>query len=64
VDIEHALEEARCALINLNNMVKMMPTLKVHPLLPIVKVQIKGVIESLDGGPLEISNEENNRGSI
>jgi len=50
-----ALESARCVEINIENMVKMMPLLKMHPqllqhLLPIVKAQIKDVIRELELG--------------
>ena len=43
----YALEQARCAYVNLNNMIKMMPVLKGHPLLPIVKAQLQDCIKSL-----------------
>ncbi len=45
---EQGLEMARCVEINLENMVKMMPTLKLHPLLEIVKTQIKDCIKELE----------------
>ena len=48
VDISKALEMARCAEINIENVEKMMPILKAHPLLPIVKLQIKEVIKNLE----------------
>lgn len=41
------LESVRCAYINLNNMVKMMPVLGRHPLLPMVKMQLRTTIEAL-----------------
>ena len=49
---EKALEAARCAEINLNNMVTMMPALGAHPLLPLVKDQIANCIKELkeEGG--------------
>jgi hypothetical protein len=43
-----ALESARCAEINLQNMVKMMPALKQHPLLFLVEAQLKSCIEELE----------------
>lgn len=43
-----ALEMAHCAEINLQNMVKMMPILKQHPLLFIVEDQIKECIKELE----------------
>lgn len=47
---EHAaLEPAQCAYVNLNNMVKMMPMLGRHPLLPMVKAQLRAAIEHLGG---------------
>lgn len=42
-----ALEQARCAYANLHNMVRMMPLLSGHPLLGVVKIQLRGVIETL-----------------
>lgn len=47
VDIEQALESARCAYSNLNNMVRMMPMLRSHPLLPMVKMQLADAINRL-----------------
>lgn len=41
------LEMARCVEINIENMVTIMPVLKMHPLLPIVQLQIKECIEAL-----------------
>jgi len=38
---------AECAKINLENMVKMMPLMAAHPLLPIVKLQIDECIKEL-----------------
>ncbi len=46
-DEAQALEMARCSYINLNNMVEMMPTLKMHPLLPLVKRQMQECIKAL-----------------
>ncbi len=43
-----ALELAECAKINLQNMVKMMPVLKAHPLLPLVEEQIQRCIDELE----------------
>lgn len=45
---EKALEAVRCAEINLQNMVEMMPALGAHPLLPIVKDQIATCIKELE----------------
>lgn len=42
-----ALESARCAYVNLNNMVKMMPAMLRHPLLAVVKLQLREAIEKL-----------------
>lgn len=55
-----ALEQARCAYANLNNMVEMMPLLAAHPLLGVVKMQLRGVIETL--GDLNFCNIEDNKG--
>jgi len=46
--MEEALEMARCALINLENMVTIMPVLKLHPLLPVVQMQITETIRLLE----------------
>ena len=43
-----ALEYARCADINLDNLAKMMPGLTQHPFLQIVKEQIASCIKELD----------------
>jgi len=51
---EKALELARCVEINIGNMIDMMPMLQTHPLLGIVKLQIKDCIEELEK---EESNE-------
>jgi len=48
MSIEQALEKARCAEINLQNMVKLMPAMGSHPLLPMVEWQIKDCIEELE----------------
>lgn len=48
MDISTALEMARCAEINLENMVKIMPVLASHPLLPMVKMQIGECIKELE----------------
>ena len=48
MDKEKALELASCAAINIKNMVNMMPSLKMHPLLGIVQMQIKACIEELE----------------
>ena len=47
-EVDKALESARCAYINLNNMTSMMPTMKQHPLLPMVKAQLCDAIIILD----------------
>ncbi len=49
MSIEKALEMARCTQINIDNMEKMMPALRAHPLLDIVKAQIKDCIVELEG---------------
>jgi hypothetical protein len=46
--IYSALESAECAKINLENMVKMMPTLALHPLLPVVRIQIDECVKALE----------------
>lgn len=48
MDTHQALEMARCAKINLKNMVDMMPVLASHPLLPLVNMQIDECIVALD----------------
>lgn len=45
---EQALEMARCVDINIDNMIRMMPVLAAHPLLPVVKFQIRECIEALE----------------
>lgn len=42
------LEMAHCVEINIENMVRVMPILERHPLLPIVRFQIKECIEALE----------------
>jgi hypothetical protein len=46
--IGYALEQAQCAEANLENMVAMMPVLARHPLLPILRLQIKDTVETLE----------------
>lgn len=46
-DQAQALEMARCTYANLNNMVRIMPILKAHPLLPLVKRQLRECIGQL-----------------
>lgn len=46
--IEQALEMARCVEINIENMVTIMPTLKLNPLLGTVRFQIKECIKELE----------------
>ena len=46
-NIEQALEMAHSARINLDNMVKMMPVLGQHPLLPLVEAQLDECIKEL-----------------
>ena len=53
-----ALEAARNAEINLNNMVKMMPVLSQHPLLPLVKEQIQTCIKELEEEPADGEGRE------
>lgn len=52
MDIESAVEQAYEAIasakINLDNMVKMMPALAAHPLLPLVKEQVQAAMDALD----------------
>ena len=48
MSIKQALEMARCVEINIDNMVIMMPVLKMHPLLEFVKSQIKDCIVELE----------------
>lgn len=48
MNIETALNLAECAKVNLENMVKMMPVLATHPLLPVVRLQIDEVIKALE----------------
>ena len=43
-----ALELARCVEINIENMVTIMPVLKMHPLLSVVQLQIKECIAALE----------------
>lgn len=42
-----ALEQARCAYINLHNLVKMAPLIKGHPMVLLVRIQIRATIEAL-----------------
>lgn len=53
MDVPQAIEMARCAQINLENMVQVMPVLARHPLLPIVRMQIADVVKALDAEPPE-----------
>ena len=48
MSIDQALEMARCVEINLGNMKKMMPTMTLHPLLPLVEDQLKSCIKELE----------------
>jgi len=48
MSIEQALEMARCAEVNLNNVVGLIPLAKVHPLFEVVKNQIKECIKELE----------------
>lgn len=48
--VARGLEMVRCAEINLENMVAMMPALAGHPLLPVVRQQLADAIEAL-GAP-------------
>lgn len=48
MDKEKALELARCTEINIKNMVDIMPTLKMNPLLGIVQAQIEACIGELE----------------
>lgn len=48
--VAEALEMVECARINLVNMVKMMPALAHHPLLPLVTMQLDDAVEALEGG--------------
>jgi hypothetical protein len=45
--VSEALEAARCAYANLHNMVRMTPMLERHPLLGMVKLQLRTAIEKL-----------------
>jgi len=49
MNTSQALEMARCAEINLDNMGIVIPGLKTHPIFVIVKMQIKECIKNLDG---------------
>lgn len=46
--IFEALEMARCAEINVDNIVRIFPVLINHPMIEIVKMQIRQVISFLD----------------
>jgi hypothetical protein len=48
MSLAQGLELARCTEINIENLVKMMPVLSQHPLLPLVKHQIKECIRELE----------------
>lgn len=51
VDVATAVEQAHCALINLDNMVRMMPALKMHPLLHITREQLESAVRALGREP-------------
>lgn len=48
MSLEQGLEMARCVEINIENMVKVMPILISHPLLGVIKSQIKDCIKELE----------------
>lgn len=56
--ILEALEAARCAEINVDNVVRIIPALKNHPMVELVKMQIRQVISLLDGGNDETEPQE------
>ena len=47
-DLEQGLELVRCAWVNLDNIERMMPAFRLHPLLPLFRHQLKAAIEALD----------------
>jgi hypothetical protein len=48
MDIPKALEMAQCAEINVDNMAKMIPGVKEHPLYMLIKMQIYECIINLE----------------
>ena len=48
MNLHELLESAQCVKINLDNMVKMMPALRQHPLLPLVQDQAQECITKIE----------------
>lgn len=47
--ISEALEQARCAISNLDNLVTLVPILKDQPMVQVVRIQIEETIRILEG---------------
>lgn len=56
--VEQALEMARCADSNLDNLEKWQPAVKCNPMFAIVRGQIRSAIDLLEGGDGELKIEE------
>lgn len=51
--VDSALEIARCAEVNLNNLAHGNPAIQAHPFFNITKTQIQHVVARLEGKPEE-----------
>lgn len=56
--IEQALEMARCADSNLDNLEQWQPAVKCNPVFSIVRAQLRSAIDLLEGGDGELKIEE------
>jgi len=48
-DLVQAIEEARCAYVNINNLMRILPLPGLKPLFTLTKGQVRNVIVALDG---------------
>lgn len=48
--LEQALEMARCADINMDNLAKWQPAVMQNPMFVLVRAQLRGAIDLLEGG--------------
>jgi hypothetical protein len=53
--LEQALEMARCADINMDNLAKWQPAVTQNPLFVLVRAQLRGAIDLLEGGDGELN---------
>lgn len=52
--LEHALEMARCADINMDNLAKWQPAVTQNPMFALVRAQLRGAIDLLEGSDGEL----------